>query len=210
MIGIYKIVNPKGKIYIGQSINIERRFKEYKKLLCNQSTKLYYSLQKYGVENHTFEIIEKCSQSQLNQKEEYYILLYNSHNEGLNIKLASKPIWTNKKRPSHSEFLKTYGSGLSYKRTKEHTVNMSNIMKKVWEEKREEIIQKIKINKIGKKTKSIRCIETKHIYNSIKECSEHMGISKGMLCSFVKGKYAYPTLKGFTFEYTKKDLSTQK
>ena len=31
-IGIYKITSPSNKIYIGQSINIERRFKEYKTL----------------------------------------------------------------------------------------------------------------------------------------------------------------------------------
>ena len=32
MIGIYKITSPNGKIYIGQSINIDRRFKSYRKL----------------------------------------------------------------------------------------------------------------------------------------------------------------------------------
>ena len=101
-IGIYKITNPKGKIYIGQSINIERRFKEYKKLYCSQSRKLYYSLKKYGVENHLFEIIEECDIILLNEREEYYILLFKSHINGLNIKLASKPAWTGLKRPDHS------------------------------------------------------------------------------------------------------------
>ena len=33
IIGIYKITNPTGKIYIGQSINIEVRLKSYKKKL---------------------------------------------------------------------------------------------------------------------------------------------------------------------------------
>ena len=32
MIGIYKITSPTGKIYIGQSINLKRRFRDYKKL----------------------------------------------------------------------------------------------------------------------------------------------------------------------------------
>ena len=114
MIGIYKITNPKGKIYIGQSINIERRFSEYKRIQCSQSVKLFYSLQKYGIENHIFEILEECLLEQLNEKEENYILLFNSHIQGLNIKLASKPSWTGKKRPEHSKFLKENGSGLSY------------------------------------------------------------------------------------------------
>ena len=48
-IGIYKIVSPSEKIYIGQSINIEKRWeKNYKTLKCKTQTKLYNSLKKYG------------------------------------------------------------------------------------------------------------------------------------------------------------------
>jgi group I intron endonuclease len=132
MIGIYKITNPKGKIYIGQSINIDRRFKEYKKIQCSQSIKLYNSFQKYGVENHIFEILEECNTDQLNEKEEFYIKFFNSHIKGLNIKLASNPSWTGKKRPEHSMFLKENGCGLSYERTQEHKDNLSTMMKEVW------------------------------------------------------------------------------
>jgi len=201
MIGIYKITNPKNKVYIGQSIDIDRRWNEYKKLQCSQSKKIFNSLKKYGWENHIFEILEECSIEIINDKEEYYILLYNSHINGLNIKLGSRPSWTGIKRPEHSIFLKQYGSGLSYIRTEQHKNNMSNIMKNTWCKKRSEIIQKIKINKIGKKTKPVKCNETGNMYTSIKECSEQMNISKGIICSFVKGKYKYSTIKGFTFSY---------
>jgi len=34
MIGIYKITSPSNKVYIGQSINIEKRFKSYKRYDC--------------------------------------------------------------------------------------------------------------------------------------------------------------------------------
>jgi group I intron endonuclease len=201
MIGIYKITNPKNKVYIGQSINIDRRWNEYQKLQCSQSKKIYNSLKKYGFENHIFEILEECNINNINDREEYYILLYNSHIDGLNIKIASKPSWTGKKRYEHSEFLKNNGSGLSYKRTQEHKDNLSQMMKDVWVNKREEISKKISLNKIGKKVKSIKCNETKIIYSSIKECSEQMNISTGVLCSFVKGNYKYSTIKGFTFSY---------
>ena len=40
MIGIYKIVSPSGKVYIGQSTNIERRWKEYKTGLGRGQIKL--------------------------------------------------------------------------------------------------------------------------------------------------------------------------
>jgi group I intron endonuclease len=88
MIGIYKITNPKGKIYIGQSRDIEHRFYYYK--LSNkwikEQRKLYNSLQKYGYENHMFETIEECSEDLLNKKEIYWINYFDSVNKGLNLK----------------------------------------------------------------------------------------------------------------------------
>ena len=56
MIGIYKITSPSGKVYVGQSVNIERRLKEYKILKCKKQVKLYNSFIKYGFENHKIEI----------------------------------------------------------------------------------------------------------------------------------------------------------
>lgn len=34
MKGIYKVTNPKGKVYIGQSSNIENRFNDYRAYKC--------------------------------------------------------------------------------------------------------------------------------------------------------------------------------
>lgn len=77
MIGIYKITSPSNKIYIGQSIDIEKRKKAYALLNCFQQPRVYNSLVKYGWENHQHEIIEECSLDKLNERElywkEYYI-----------------------------------------------------------------------------------------------------------------------------------------
>jgi len=73
MIGIYRITNPKGKIYIGQSINIHKRKSSYKyvdKRIIGP--KIYNSLKKYGWENHIFEIIEECSINNLHERETYW------------------------------------------------------------------------------------------------------------------------------------------
>ncbi len=45
-IGIYKIVTPSGKVYIGQSIKILERIKSYKRvdITCKRQPKLYRSL----------------------------------------------------------------------------------------------------------------------------------------------------------------------
>lgn len=71
-IGIYKITSPSGKVYIGQSINIEKRFKEHRNSINQKQTKLYKSFQKYGYINHKFEIIEECDLEQLNEREIYW------------------------------------------------------------------------------------------------------------------------------------------
>lgn len=77
MIGIYKITSPTNKIYIGQSIDIDKRFNDYRLLHCKNQTKLYNSIKKYGQENHIFEIITTCEIEQLNELERYYQDCYN-------------------------------------------------------------------------------------------------------------------------------------
>ena len=77
MIGIYKIENLiNHKIYIGQSIRIERRWTEH----CNKNGKSIISkaIQKYGKQNFSFQVIEECEPERLNELEEYYIKKYNS------------------------------------------------------------------------------------------------------------------------------------
>ena len=49
MVGIYRIINPKGKIYIGQSTNILKRKSSYKGYRCKDQISIYRSLKKYGV-----------------------------------------------------------------------------------------------------------------------------------------------------------------
>ena len=81
IIGIYKITSPSGKIYIGQSINIQKRWKAYKQLQCKNQPKIYYSLQKHGLNNHIFEIIEECSKEQLDKQEIYWKKYYLKQNK---------------------------------------------------------------------------------------------------------------------------------
>lgn len=84
MIGIYKITSPSNKVYIGQAVDILKRWKHYKLLLCKSQIKIYNSLQKHGVENHIFEIIELCDVEYLNEREGYWQDFYEVVNKGLN------------------------------------------------------------------------------------------------------------------------------
>ena len=75
--GIYKIENLiNHKIYIGQSIEIEKRFQKH--LNANDNFIIHKALKKYGKQNFSFQILEECEVSELNNKEIYWINYYNS------------------------------------------------------------------------------------------------------------------------------------
>ena len=80
MIGIYKITNLKNqKVYIGQSVNIQRRWTQHKN--SDKDYPLYNDFKKYGIDNFSFEVIKQCDKKELNQFEQLYIKQYNSTNE---------------------------------------------------------------------------------------------------------------------------------
>ncbi len=89
MIGIYKITSPSGKIYIGQSVDIDSRLAHYKRLDCKGQVKLFNSLKKYEAKNHTFEVVEECSVFELSNREGYWQDFYNSIHSGLNCRRVS-------------------------------------------------------------------------------------------------------------------------
>jgi group I intron endonuclease len=88
MIGIYKFTNKvTGESYIGQSTNIRRRYLQHKNRhqtlkesgKAIEDTYFHSMLEHYGFSNFDFEVIEECSIDELNDKEIYYILLYQTH-----------------------------------------------------------------------------------------------------------------------------------
>lgn len=83
--GIYKITSPTGRVYIGQSIDIQNRLRAYKSGHGYQfQPKLRRSCLKYGFDNHKFEIIEEVEAELLNDRERYWQDRYDVINSGLN------------------------------------------------------------------------------------------------------------------------------
>lgn len=84
MIGIYKIVTG-GKVYIGASDNIEKRWEEHKSFAQRYKTDFYKSLKKDLARNAAqFTIITECKVEQFGDLEEYYIDKYDSYFNGWN------------------------------------------------------------------------------------------------------------------------------
>lgn len=95
MQGIYKITNLITNLcYIGKSNNIDRRWKDHKRLAFTEGHKeynkaLYCSMRKYGLDNFSFEIIEELEDYSLSdEKEKYWIKYYNSYFNGYNESLG--------------------------------------------------------------------------------------------------------------------------
>ena len=87
--GIYKLTNLKNqKVYIGQATNLADRWKDHIKAglgIDTPNNMLYTAMIKDGVENFTFEVLEECERSALNDRETYYIEFYRSQEHGYNM-----------------------------------------------------------------------------------------------------------------------------
>lgn len=93
--GIYKITNQKtNECYIGQAVDIATRWKNHAKyglgIDTPQNNKLYKAMQEDGLWNFSWELLEKCPKEQLDDKEQFYINLYQSKEYGYNSIAAPK------------------------------------------------------------------------------------------------------------------------
>lgn len=90
---IYKYTSPSGKVYIGQTLNEERRRNEFLDLsICYAGKRIELARKKYKPENFKYEILEKKEYDNLenalydlNSMESYYIGKFDSYNNGYNM-----------------------------------------------------------------------------------------------------------------------------
>lgn len=102
IVGIYKITCvPNGKIYIGSSVDVHRRWGLHRTHLNtgkHNNKYLLRSFQKYGKDSFMWEIIEECTQDVLWEKEQYYLDTLQPFNEkGYNSARVVKAPMTGKK-----------------------------------------------------------------------------------------------------------------
>lgn len=80
MIGIYLITSPSGKVYIGQSVDIDKRLRYYTNWKsCKSQLGISRSIKKYGWANHSVNVlslIRTRDQKELDRLENYFINKY--------------------------------------------------------------------------------------------------------------------------------------
>jgi group I intron endonuclease len=217
MIGIYKITNPNGRVYVGASKDIDKRWSVDYKYACNVKSqkKLYRSFNKYGIDAHVFEVVEECDVDILFEREIFWIEYYNSFEKGLNLTKGGEnpPIQNKPKSAEHIQKIRKSRLERGYKHSEE---TIENIRKAIIGIKQsDETIEKRVSQFRGKESKmkgrkrpniseklkgkfspiSIKCtlidLETGEIIsaNSIQELSRKSKISVSSILKIRKGEF---------------------
>ncbi len=178
--GIYCITNTiNNKVYIGKSKNLKARLNVHLYELKNNkhhSFHLQRSVNKYGIENFKFEILEYCNEKLLDEKENIHIFKYNSTNRlnGYNI-LKSKEL---SKQQSINAVVRNLKFG---------NLNKARL----------KFVEKYSIKVFQFDLNGILINE----YSSISEAGRLLNIDSSCIVKCCKNKIKF--IKGFVFSYTK-------
>ena len=226
MVGIYKITNKiNGKFYIGQSVDIKRRFTEHK-TPHGRMTSIKLAIKKYGKENFLFEVIEECSIENLDAREVYWISKLNpqyNRNEGgrgsrghhvsddvrQTLSHKNKQHWIG--LPENEKAIikeRLCGPAKGHPvseatREKLRIANTGKVQSAETVERHRATIKKKKaegyVQTNAGHRKKVRCVETNQIFESVKAAGESLSVHPSCITGVLKGRYQ--TCKGKHFEY---------
>lgn len=112
---IYIVINDiNHKVYIGQtSTSLKQRWHEHTHTDLNNGSHFHNALLKYGIDKFHMYLLEECTIDQLNEREIYYISIFDSYTNGYNMTPG--------------------GAGVAgYKHTDENKLKMSQASKRFW------------------------------------------------------------------------------
>jgi group I intron endonuclease len=194
IIGVYKIISPSGKVYIGQSRDIKKRLSKYKRLDCKEQPKLYRSFIKYGIETHIFETIEECLFENLNLRERHWQDFYEVVNpeKGLNCTLTKTDELPHSFSLETLEKLREASTGKKYalgskhsEKTKEkYSLDRKGNKYSLGYKQSEET----KMKKLLRSCKIILNLETGIYYFGIREASNTLNIKYSTLTAKLNGR----------------------
>ena len=221
---IYKLTAPNGKIYIGQTTSIERRYSKYARGDCKDQKKLYNSILKYGWDSFQKGIIfeGECSGKCLDRLEVLFIHQYGSFVDGLNMTKGGDkpPSWKGKKRgtqsPEHKANLSTALKGrVSPNKGKPSPIKgrhqspevvawrAAKLKGKKGKPKSAEHRVKISAALKGRGSKPIQQFSKDGVWirnwSSAKEAGEALGISKSNIAGCIRGRLK--TAGGYVWKY---------
>lgn len=171
--GIYKITNPVGKIYIGKSEHIFKRWNQS----YERQRLILESLGEFGSENHIYEIVERCEYNKLDERERFWIAHFDTFDtpHGLNLTDGGKGFDFSKET---KEILRKNATGNTNwvgRKHKESTKKLQSIN--------------------SGQAKKVLNIDTGVIYKSATEASKCEGIDYWVMIRMVAGKNKHKQAK---------------
>lgn len=230
MTGIYGIRNKQnGKWYVGQAVDIEKRWREHKKQskqYANAGLKLQRAFAKHGHAGFEWIVLEECSPDKLDEREAYWIAQKGSFENGYNMTLGGGGrrgyTLSPETRAKIGEANRGPNNWLYGKSLPEETrekISASNKGKRTGQKASDETRNKqsashkgrkftddhraaISAAAINKKTKPVRCIDTGKEYPGMHEAERQTGISATCICRCCKGQKQHAG--GMRWEYINK------
>lgn len=211
---IYTLTNTiNGKYYVGQTINVIKRKKNYETLKCKSQRKLYYAIKKYGFENFEFKVIDEAvCKNKLDELESFYIIKYNCLENGYNLRFGgykgkhakSSINKIGRSGSGHSMFGKKHSLASREKMSKSHMGKIISIETR----KKQSLQRKGELNINYGKSCKIFCFENNKTYISGHEAAVSLGCFRGHIYRNLKGELK--SVKGesgkrYTFVYVTKD-----
>ena len=210
--GIYCINNlVNGKKYIGQSVDIKKRWYEHRRTLkLNQHENIFLqrAWNKYGEDNFQFNILTTCGFERLNELEIYFVELFHTSNRnyGYNMTNGGDGCIGYKHTEKTKRYISEIQKGKKY--SEEHKV----LLKEIWKNKIESGYQPVtshlmEYNK--NMEKRINCYDAKNgkficVFQSIHEASRNLNIEATNICKVLLGKHR--RCKNYYFTYVDKKL----
>lgn len=161
--GVYKITSPSGRVYVGSSNDIKKRWRNYRwGKGCQDQIRLYSSFQKYGVKAHEFKILVLCDISRLYEFEAAFGAYYNVLNDhvGMNCNL-----------PAAGEFRQTK----SDETKKKHALAMSMYK---WSDETREKFKNAMANRTHEQKKESGALISKALKNKPKTAEHNRKVSE--------------------------------
>ena len=176
--GIYCIENRLNhKKYIGQSIDISRRWMQHKQQnMIARDTFLYNAIKKYGIESFDFYILEECNEEILNEREMFWIEYYDTFQNGYNMTIGGAGTNTGERHHLQNILPKNFTKNICNEVTDvvpiaqlDLNLNILNIYKSVQDCARE---NKVAATNISKTTRQIHKTCKGYIYLRYEEIKD--------------------------------------
>lgn len=208
---IYKITNPTGRIYIGQTVSLARRVSDYRFKKKRFNTIVFNSINKYGWEAHTFEVVEEVENNLLSERERFWIKELDTYvginRNGMNMTIGGEGhcgTWMHDVERRKRQAVVFSGEGNPFY-GKKHSDSVRKVIAKLTSERNKRM--GITVPKHGAEKGRLKVIKSVVVYDTLgRFVSEYCSITEAAKClqvnhtcvsesvkhhHFIDGKYTF-------------------